>query len=223
MKVELDRLYGVISGDIVASTKIGPIERERLFALMKQGSAALQEWLGKRAMPLEIDVYSGDSWQILLTAPGKSLAAGLFFRAHLLASTPRRDTRLAVAVGPIDFVPGRKASEGDGAAFRLSGQLLVSDLGKRRMGFAAHDLDAARRWDVVFDLIDAIASIQWRQKQARAVLGALRGWTQEEIGARWEPPIEQSSVFGHLQRAGWAAISRSIARFEEYWAAFDGK
>jgi hypothetical protein len=221
MNVELDKLYGVISGDIVRSTKIAPVEREQLFFVMKEGSDALQKWLGKHTMPLEVDVYSGDSWQILLTNPGKTLAAGLFYRAYLRASAPRLDTRLAAGIGPIDFVPGKKVSEGDGEAFRLSGQLLAKELGKRRMGFVVHEHQPTHRWDVAFDLIDAIVSIQWREKQARSVMGALRGWTQEEIGAHWKPPLTQASVNRHLRLAGWPAISRTVAQFEEYWAAYD--
>ncbi len=105
MEVQLDQLYGVVSGDIVQSTKIGPVEREKLFFVMKEGSDALQKWLGKRVMPLEVDVYSGDSWQILLTNPGKALAAGLFYRAFLRAADPKRDTRFAVGIGPIGMKP----------------------------------------------------------------------------------------------------------------------
>jgi hypothetical protein len=223
MEVQLDQLYGVVTGDIVQSTKIGPVEREKLFFVMKEGSDALQKWLGKRVMPLEVDVYSGDSWQILLTNPGKALAAGLFYRAFLRAADPQRDTRFAVGIGPIDFVPGKRVSEGDGQAFRLSGELLASGLGKRRMGFAAASREATSRWDTTFDLIDAIVTRHWREKQSRAVREAIRGQTQGEIGAQWEPPIEQSSVNEHLRRACWPAISRAISQFEEYWAAFDEK
>jgi hypothetical protein len=223
MEVQLDQLYGVVTGDIVQSTKIGPVEREKLFFVMKEGSDALQKWLGKRVMPLEVDVYSGDSWQILLTNPGKALAAGLFYRAFLRAADPQRDTRFAVGIGPIDFVPGKRVSEGDGQAFRLSGELLASGLGKRRMGFAAASREATSRWDTTLDLIDAIVTRHWREKQSRAVREAIRGQTQGEIGAQWEPPIEQSSVNEHLRRACWPAISRAISQFEEYWAAFDEK
>lgn len=223
MQVQLDQLYGVVSGDIVQSTKIGPIEREKLFFVMKEGSDVLQKWLGKRVMPLGVDVYSGDSWQILLTNPGKTLAAGLFYRAFLRAADPKRDTRFSVGIGPIDFVPGKRVSEGDGQAFRLSGELLASGLGKRRMGFAANSREATSRWDTTFDLIDAIVTRHWREKQSRAVREAIRGLTQGEIGAQWEPPIEQSSVNEHLQRACWPAIFRAIVQFEEYWTAFDEK
>jgi hypothetical protein len=220
MEIDPGQLYGVVSGDVVRSTKLNPHDREQLFFRMKEGAGNLQQWLTKRIMPLEVDIFSGDSWQILLTNPAKTLAAGLFFRAYLRAHAGGCDTRIAAAVGPIDFVPRKKVSEGDGEAFRLSGQLLASGMTKRRMAFAAHSHSAARRWDVAFDLIDAIAAVQWRPNPARAVLGALQGLTQEEIGQQhWDPPIGQVSVNDHLRRAGWPAIERTIAQFEEFWAS----
>lgn len=220
MKVELDKLYGVITGDIVGSSKLDPVQREDLFQVMKEGSAALKSWLGP-IMPLEVDIYGGDTWQVLLTHPGRTLAAGLFFRSFLRSSLSKRDTRFAVAVGTIDFVPGSNVSEGDGEAFRLSGQTLSDGLGKRRMAFVSHDQDATVRWDVVFDLIDALVSNQWTENRSQAVTGALRQLKQEEIGGLWDPPIEQSSVNRHLQSSGWASVSRAITQFEEYWVAYD--
>jgi hypothetical protein len=221
MKVELEKLYGVVTGDVVGSSKLKPLEREALFQVMREGAQELRSWLGKKVMPLDVDIYGGDTWQILLTDPGKVLPAGLFFRTFLRARSPLRDTRFVAAVGLIDFVPRNKVSEGDGEAFRLSGQTLA-ELKKRRMAFAAHDLSAASRWDVVFELVDAVA-MRWPEKRSIAVAGALRGWTQEVIGRTWEPPIEQSTVNRHLRAAGWPAVERAILEFQAYWDAFDGK
>ena len=223
MDVKLDQVYGVISGDVVGSTKLDKFKREALFHTMREGSDLLKDWLGRKTMPLDVDIYGGDSWQVLLTNPGKSLAAGLLYRAHLRASNPKCDTRFVVAIGAIDFVPGKSVSEGDGEAFRLSGQLLADGLRRRRMAFAAHDREAANRWDLAFDLIDSLASHHWSEKQALAMTGALRGWKQEEIGTLWNPPIEQPTVNRRLKLAGWSSISRAIAEFEQFWAAYDRK
>ncbi|MGD9636842.1 MAG: hypothetical protein AB7G28_16465 [Pirellulales bacterium] len=221
MEIDLGRLYGVVTGDVVGSTKLNAIEREALYQVMRDGSQELQGWLGKKTMPLEVDIYGGDTWQILLADPGKSLAAGIFFRAFLRSRAPRRDTRFVAAVGPVDFVPRNKVSEGDGEAFRLSGQGLA-ELKKRRMGFFAHDLAAARQWDLAFELIDALA-MHWREKRSLAVTGAVREWTQDQIRQLWSPAIEQSTVNMHLKAAGWGAAKRGVDEFQMYWDAYDGK
>jgi hypothetical protein len=221
MKVELEKLYGVVTGDMVGSSKLKPLEREALFQLMREGAQELRGWLGKKVMPLEVDIYGGDTWQILLTDPGKVLPAGLFFRTFLRSRSPQRDTRFVAAVGPIDFVPRNKVSEGDGEAFRLSGQTL-GELKNRRMAFVSHDRPSTGRWDVAFELVDALA-MRWPEKRSAAVAGALRGWTQEAIGQLWEPSIEQPTVNRHLRAAGWPAVERAILEFQAYWDAFDGK
>jgi hypothetical protein len=218
VKVDPERLYGVVSGDVVGSSKLDALQREALYQVMREGSAELRRWLGT-AMPLEVDIYGGDSWQILLKVPGKALAAGLFYRAFLRSRSPQRDTRFVVSVGPVDFVPRNKVSEGDGAAFRLSGQGLV-ELKKRRMAFVSHDRPATSRWDLVFELIDAVA-VRWSDKRALAVVGALHSLKQEEIGQLWSPPIEQATVNTYLKAANWSAVKRAVIEFQEFWAAFD--
>jgi hypothetical protein len=42
MEVDPSQLYGVISGDIVGSTKLDRVQREQLFFRMKEGSDKLQ-------------------------------------------------------------------------------------------------------------------------------------------------------------------------------------
>jgi hypothetical protein len=131
-----------------------------------------------------------------------------------------RDTRFVAAVGKIDFVPGTQVSEGDGEAFRLSGQFLTGELRKRRMGFVASDDSASRRWDLVFYLMDSLIAHHWSDKRSRAVTGALRGLTQEEIGTLWDPMIEQPSVNRLLRLAGWSSVSRGIKEFEDFWTPY---
>lgn len=211
MEVEQGRTYGVVSGDVVASSKLPAEERRALFDTMRAGSDELGRWLGE-AMPLEVDIHGGDSWQMLLADPQKSLAAGLFYRAYLKAHPPHVDSRFAVAVGPIDFVPGEKVSEGDGLAFRQSGELLAEGLGKRRMGFAS-ETNECQIWDLVLELLDAIVQ-RWTEKQALAITGALRGWTQEETARLWDPPVEQPTIHRQLQAARWPAVARAVEEFE---------
>jgi len=215
MEIDSQKLYAVITGDVVDSTKLNAAQREALYQVLREGSQVVKSWLGD-AMPLPVDIFAGDRWQVLLESPGQALAAGLLFRAFLRSVSPKqRDTRFVVAIGRVDFVPGEQVSEGDGEAFRLSGQSL-DQLKKRRMGFVTNDPGITDRWDLAFELIDAIA-IKWSEKQALAIRGAIQEWTQEDIGNLWDPPIEQATVNRHLKAAGWSAIERAILSFRQYW------
>jgi len=214
MEIDPRKTYAVMSGDIVMSSRLEREAREALPGVLKQAAAALREFLGD-AVPLDIDVYAGDSWQLLLTRPGSALRAAVFLRAFLLDRADGLDTRIAVAIGGIDFVPGERVSEGDGEAFRLSGRLLQESDPGRRMRFASSHLSDAGTWDVAFGLLDAIITQNWSAKQARAVSGALRGWPLARTAELWDPRISDPSVAGHLRKAGWPAVERGIKYFEQ--------
>jgi hypothetical protein len=79
-------------------------------------------------------------------------------------------------------------------------------------GFPGQEIEESL--DVLVHLLDALA-INWSEKQALAITGALQGLRQEKIGGLWKPSITQQSVNRHLQRAGWFAVEKAVAFFEE--------
>jgi len=214
MKVEKNRLYAIATGDIIDSSKLSPPDRKRLLFVMQRASVALRSFL-KEAVPLEVDIFRGDSWQMFIAQPEKALVAALYFRAYLKATmAPRRvDTRLAVGVGTIDFLPNDRVSKGDGEAFRYSGRALEELKGHHRMAFVfprRFDEQIALAVQTVVYLIDALV-VRWTPRQALAVLGALEGKNQDEIGAKWPGgPISQQAVAQHLTKAGWHALLHGI-------------
>jgi hypothetical protein len=213
MEIDPQKTYAVISGDVVGSSRLGREAREALPGILKEATAALREFLGE-AVPLDIDIYAGDAWQLLLTDPGSALRAAVFLRAYLLDRAEGVDTRVAVAIGGVDFVPGERVSEGDGEAFRLAGRRLRESNSGQRMRFVSAEADDGGLWDVAFGLIDAIITQSWSTKQARAVSGALRRWPLWRTASLWSSPITVPTVQSHLRKAGWSAIERAIECFE---------
>jgi hypothetical protein len=211
----------VISGDIVGSTHLSRDTRSVLHDVMVRASAQVGVLVGD-AMPLEVDIFGGDSWQMLITEPHRALHAGLLYRSYLLACVSPEsrgpvDSRMAFAIGPIDSVPTERVSHGQGEAFELSGRALA-EMGDRRMTLAIADRTPLADWDVAFRLMDELA-IGWTARQARAVSGALRGMRQEEIAGLWNPPIKQPSVADHLRAASWDAFAYAIEAFEHRFRA----
>ena len=166
-------------------------------------------------MPLDVDIYSGDTWQALILKPHLALRAALFYRACLLSGKPAVDTRLAI--GTVNFVPGKRVSEGDGDAFRLSGRTLESMDRLPRMRFRCQEKQKELAWDTVVQLVDAIVTRHWTQPRSLAMTGALRGWNQKRIAQLWTRPIKQSSVSKHLGSAHWNTIEAAIDAFEDTW------
>lgn len=125
MKVESGKIYAVITGDIVGSSKLKPAERKELHTALKDTSDKLTEHF-KQLVPLRVEIFRGDSWQLLVIDPAQSLRIGLFFRAFLRGKmkSTRVDTRISIGVGSIDLIPEGSISSGDGEAFRSSGEAL---------------------------------------------------------------------------------------------------
>jgi len=208
----------VITGDFIDSSKLAPKDWDKLHRVMKESSRLLRDSF-KDIVPLEVDIFRGDSWQMLVLDPSKALRLSLFYRATIRAkmAVPDLDTRMAIAVGPIDSIPQTRVSEGHGEAYVLSGEAL-DRLNKSRaenMCFAHRDDETTRAFDVIVGLIDALA-IRWTDRQALAISGSLRGMRQEEIAEKlWEKRITQQAVAQHLSRAGWDAVEKGIEYFEE--------
>jgi hypothetical protein len=213
MRIEKGKLYAVITGDIVNSSKLPSEQRQRLHRIMKEGSKALRKTF-EESVPLDVDIFRGDSWQLLVADPPKSLRIGLFYRAYLRAwmETCRLDTRMAIAVGTIDFVPDDRVSRGDGQAYQYSGSGLEEMTKASNLCFRFPERQIEESLDVLVHLLDVLA-MNWSDKQALAITGALQGLKQEKIGSLWKPPITQQSVNRHLQRAGWFAVEKAIGFF----------
>ncbi|MCX5909670.1 MAG: hypothetical protein NTY64_21475, partial [Deltaproteobacteria bacterium] len=187
----------------------------RLDRIMKEGSKAIRRAF-KGSIPLDVDIFRGDSWQVLVSDIAVSLQVGLFLRAHLRAAmgTGKFDTRMAIGVGTVDFVPDDRVSKGDGQAYRHSGNALEQMTKASNMCFRFPEGKIEESIDVLVHLIDVLAR-NWSDKQALAITGVLQGLKQEKIGSLWKPPITQQSVNRHLQRAGWFAIERAIGFFKK--------
>lgn len=218
MKISPTKRYAVLTGDIVDSSKLSKPERQALPAVIKRAARETRKTFPE-AVPLDIEVFRGDSWQMLVSDPVRSLRIALFFRACFRSGKERGrglDTRIAIAIGGIDFVPTGKVSEGDGEAYRASGQALESLPSSRFLTLGGIGLTEQAGFDVITSLIDAVVQ-GWTGKQALAVAGALQGWTQDKIAASWPERISQPAIAKHLGNARWAALETALAFSETYF------
>jgi hypothetical protein len=220
MRIEQGVNYAVVTGDLIGSTKM-PLDIRRDFCrFVEATSTEMRRFLGTDQLS-EIDVFSGDSWQFV-SSPRHSLRACLFLRASIRAQMKSGDTRCAIGVGTIDFMPQDRVSQGDGQAFRLSGRLLERTKKKGpSMAIDAADPAIADQWDLLLALADAVIVSSWTGRRALAVTGELRGWSQEETGQLWKQfkskPLSQASVSRYLEQANWPVFDRLLHEFEGFW------
>jgi hypothetical protein len=218
-----DRVYAVISGDIVKSRRYaerGPAIRDAI----KDAWGECAEAFDALAEMPEVDVFAGDSWQILLPSPAPALRVGLCMRALIKSDErlPKADTRLAIGIGTVDFVDQDSVSEGQGEAFGLSGEALDALQGsKLRMTVRVPEtwsdrgglLDPQATLDTMMALVDAICS-DWTASQAAVVAGALMELDQTRIGEQLS--ISQPAVSQALHGANWRAVERTVRWWEEH-------
>lgn len=212
------KVFGVLSGDIVGSSDMH----------LRTGSptTAIIQSIGEKVIANfpedvvhEIDVYRGDSWQMVCLNPVRSLRVGLFFRALIKADRQIQpaDSRLSIGIGEIDFLPKQGISAGDGEAYRLSGGGLDRCGKRRRMCLVFPNekhSSLTRGLDQIVRLIDFQVQ-RWQPGQSEAIAGALLGFTQQKIAQEWvKEPVTQQTISQHLESAGWVVIKSTLAYFE---------
>ncbi len=218
MKIDEKKIYAVLTGDIVGSTKFRGDDRKYLHECLQASSQKLIDSFTEM-IPYPIEFFRGDSWQFLVTDPSKSLRIGIFFRALIKASTSSKylDTRLSIGLGFLEFIPADNISSGDGEAFRLSGEGLERLDKTNRMGISfplRYESNTTKAVEIILKLID-IKITEWTNKQANAVSGALLDLTQESIARHWfAKEISQQAIAQHLDRAGWSKIASAIEFYE---------
>jgi hypothetical protein len=209
----------VLSGDLIGSASMSSHEGRPVAEILK---AAVEEAVGAfpsvRLSPL--DVFRGDSWQLMVEPANEALRVSLFIRAHLRGHGPTRipywDTRIAIGLGSVDHVVSDQISESQGEAFVVSGRGLdgLADERNRTMVLCPANRDVRPAEAAVISLLDALVR-GWSDKQALAVAGRLRGWTQEAIAESFTPPVKQHTAGAHLLKANWEAIEDALFWFSE--------
>jgi len=218
VRVDQLSLYAVLTGDIIGSRRWNAQRRPELFDALRTVAQQLQTQF-PAAVRLPIDLYRGDSWQLLIVEPQDALRIAIYIRTtlRLLPASFRLDSRIAIGLGTIDFLPTDRISQGDGPAFQRSGQILQT-LEYWQMGLdATDDLWPPALRTTLQALVHHLDFLiqHWTPKQGRAIRGALLGQNQETIGRSWpDAPISQQAVAQHLQRSGWSAVEETLHAFE---------
>jgi len=219
MSLSPDNDRAVLTGDIVNSSKLLPRERQALFEAFPILSAMLRERY-PHAVHYNISNFRGDGWQLIVNQPAKSLEVSLYIRTYLRFAVSERklDSRIAIGIGEVEFIPENNVSAGYGSAYTASGHLLETLSGSQRMalGFAAPEDSLAHNAAVILvELVDTLVT-SWRASQCQAVYWALQGLTQTQIAQRWHPaPIRQPSVSNNISRSAWPTIKRSLIFYED--------
>ena len=212
-------IYSVLTGDIVKSAKLDPVNLKVVIQSIKVGQARFNKAY-PGAMIGQVDIFSGDSWQVLMEHVHLSVRAVLYFRAVVKAvKNLNADTRIALAWGQIDesTINPERISESTGEAFTLSGRALAEMDKSRRLIMKTPDTVAENKLNDYAFLSYTLLLLEeitdnWTEKQAEAIIPALLGVKQKTIAA--ELGLVQSTVNKRLNGAGWKNLGQYLDLIE---------
>ena len=205
----------VLTGDIIDSSGLEGNTEQPVSALLDRTGNGVKKSF-QAQIHGKIDVFRGDSWQMVVKETAIAVRVGIYLRA-LLRADYGIDSRVSIGFGGVDFLPLENVSTGIGEAFTLSGQGLEACHKPTRMNlsFPPRDQNLEEQGLIVITQLLDLQVRRWTPGQSRAVAGALLHLTQEEIAADWQPePISQQAISQHLENAGWSQIKDGLLYLE---------
>jgi len=216
-----NKLYAVLTGDIVESQLLSSVELKIVLDRLREGAEQF-EAVYPGSIYGRFDRFHGDSWQLVMPKRELSIRAAMYFLAKLAFEQDfKAETRIAVAWGPVDLeaVDPNRVSESSGETFNLSVRTVNEMHHRDRICLALEpvdggwgDLKSAELLKAAVALADEVAS-RWSRKQAQAVGPALLGHDSEqivEITGR-----SSSSISVVLNYSGWRRIIAFLNLIEE--------
>ncbi|MDO4191306.1 MAG: hypothetical protein Q4D14_06455 [Bacteroidales bacterium] len=172
-------IKGIITGDLVNSSNIATEYRQMVIDSLNAVTIDFSPMTSVR-----IEIFRGDSFQVVVDAAQQAPAVAVALRAKLKASTPDKqdawDARVSVGIGEVSYESDTIVTS-DGEAFRLSGRAF-DVLGKKRLAIASPSEELNESVDLNTRFADDIITAL-TVKQARVVYHSLLfpGKTQKDM------------------------------------------
>ena len=187
----MDKIKGVITGDIIESSAIQIKYRDFLLKSIREIADELSV-----IEPLRIEMFRGDSFQAVIDSPENAMKIAVLLRAGLKGHTPKEckkpwDARLSIGVGTISYHADNTVLS-DGEAFQYSGRTL-DEMGKRRLVVKTRWADVNEELQVSGAFADEVVS-SWSVPQSQAAYQALLyNTSQKEIAHKFQKSAQNIS------------------------------
>lgn len=203
-------IKAIITGDIVRSEMIPIDKRDLLIKVLHNIVDELQ-----KMSPMKMEIFRGDSFQVVIERPEASLKIASMIRAGLKAycptdSKPVWDARISIGIGTTDY-QGDSIVTSDGEAFKLSGRGLDA-IEKNRLVLSSCWKDVDEELEVGLAFLDDLVS-HWSANQAKVIyLSVAKKLSQASIAKSIEK--SQQNVSKTLTSAKESLLVRFLNRFE---------
>lgn len=204
-------IHAVLTGDIVNSTKLDVVLENELIQALKD-----------ILKPYKYEFYRGDSFQVYLKDALPSLRLALLCRTQAIGISAdkeeyRSDVRIGIGIGEV-LTPIKNLAMAKGEAFVFSGRSfdMLQAAGKKqsgesRLAIASGHVIANTGFLVIAEHIDAIYK-RMTVKQAKAIIGLLKGQTQQQVALNLGK--SNSTISQLVSSGGWPAIERLLQQYE---------
>ena len=196
----------VITGDVIASSKIANNRRKKLLKTMEE---AMQK--AAAILPdFKPEIFQGDSFQgYTVEKTTEALRASIYIITYML--NEGFGIRVSTGMGNILF-EGDNSLTSDGTAFHYSGRNMELLKKKDLMLAIGTDNEALQaEWDVHTATLNFLLK-RCTTLQAEALLEMLEKRTQQEAATNLQ--VKQPAIQQRLQAVGWPVIQTILTRFE---------
>ena len=202
-------MKGIITGDIVDSSQISAQYRGELLNCLNT--------MGEQCVtPFSMELFRGDSFQLLIDEPSAAIKIAILLRAGLIRHTASKengmwDARISLGIGNVEFLSERIVTS-DGEAFHYSGRQL-DEMGKQRLAVKTPWQDVNDELALSTAFIDDIIN-GWSSKQAGMIYLALRQDTPKKDIAKLIGTSVQN-VRNVLSSAKESLVRKYIERYRD--------
>lgn len=172
-----NNLVGVITADVIDSSKIPAESRELFLESLRQIQSQLLS-----ITPFQMEIYRGDSFQIVMDDFSNAVLIAVLIRAGLKMSSPAGqtwDARMSIGIGEVSYVNSR-ITVSDGEAFRYSGRGLEL-IGKKRLSITTPLQEMNEELAVSTAFADDIITHWTKLQSERMFYYLLSGLNQTEL------------------------------------------
>lgn len=208
----MGKVYCVLTGDLLGSTKAGAAAVEASFATLRACFSRFEQvWTGADT---RFTRYRGDGWQALIADPSHAPQLALHVISALKSQSGTAETRIAVGYGRVDHIGTQDLADAHGDAFLASGKALDAMPRGQVLALAG---------DGITDLHRALALLigertqKWSREQAEAVSLALSPTQPMQADIASRLGITVQAVNARLTSAGYQTLRQAL----DLWQAND--
>lgn len=202
----------VITGDLINSQKLKPEFKNKILAQIEKDLREFEKFF--KTGKIYFDIFRGDSFQILIKLPERSLEIALLLIAIVRSNSTVQDrlgVRIAIGIGKPGYFDNDIGKSG-GEAFLISGDL-IDNMKKENsiLKIRTNSDNINSELNVEVALLNPIIK-RWSSDSAKVIYYEFLDYKQSDIADKLD--ITQPTVHSHLSKSNIKEVRIFCERFK---------